>query len=54
MGIGKEMVKQFCSSIPDKVRAEVKKENISSSKIAEYAGMELEDEKPEVLFYFRN
>jgi len=50
-GIGKEMVKLSADKLRANTRAEIKKGNISSIKIAEFAGMTLKHEKNGVLHY---
>jgi RimJ/RimL family protein N-acetyltransferase len=50
-GIGKEMVAKFADKINGSVRAEVKKNNEASKKIAESAGMKLEREDNGILYY---
>lgn len=50
-GIGKVMVKLLVERINGKVRAEIKKGNIASIKIAEYAGLRFYKEDNDVLHY---
>lgn len=50
-GIGKEMVKLLADRLKANIRAEIKKGNISSIKIAEFAGMTLKQEENGVLHY---
>lgn len=52
-GVGKAMVALFARRFPGPVRAEVKKENRASARIAEFAGMKLEKEENGVLCYKR-
>jgi len=44
-GLGKRMVKLLVDKLNSKVKAEIKKENISSLKIAQYAGLHIYKEK---------
>jgi len=50
-GIGKHMVKCLADVLKTKIRAEIKKGNTSSIRIAEYAGMNFKGKKGEVLYY---
>lgn len=50
-GIGKVMVKLLVERINGKVRAEIKKGNVASIKIAEYAGLRFYNEHNDVLHY---
>ena len=50
-GVGKELVKAFADMMPTRIRAEIKKGNIPSCKIAEYAGMTFKYEENGVLHY---
>ena len=50
-GVAKEMVTALIGVIGSNVRAEVKRENIASVKVAESVGMKLDYEKDEVLFF---
>lgn len=52
--VGKRMVATLSKQISDPIRAEVKKGNISSARIAEHAGMEFEREAEGVLHYKRD
>jgi RimJ/RimL family protein N-acetyltransferase len=51
-GIGKAMVKILADSISMPLKAEVKKDNIASVKIAEYIGLILEKEENGILFFY--
>ena len=51
--IGKQMVAAFASELEKPIRAEIRKDNIASIKIAEHAGMVLENEIGGVLHFFR-
>ena len=53
-GIGKRMVKLLAETIPGKVYARVKKENISSARIAVFAGLQLINEEEGIVFYGRD
>jgi RimJ/RimL family protein N-acetyltransferase len=53
-GIGKKMVKLLSDKLQAKIRAEIKKGNISSVKIAEFAGMTSKKEENGVLHYSNN
>lgn len=50
-GIGKKMVKLLSDHLQSRIRAEIKKGNISSVKIAEYAGMTFKKEENGILHY---
>jgi len=50
-GIGKIMVKILADRLQAKIRAEIKKGNIASVRIAEYAGMTFKKEENQVLHY---
>ena len=50
-GIGKEMVKLLADRLNAKIRAEIKKGNISSMRIAEFAGLTMKLEENGVLYY---
>ena len=50
-GIGKKMVKLLTDKLNAKLRAEIKYGNISSVKIAEFAGLKLKKEENGVLHY---
>ena len=50
-GIGKKMVKLLSDHLQAKIRAELKKGNISSVKIAEHAGMTFKKEENGILHY---
>ncbi|WP_422924754.1 GNAT family N-acetyltransferase [Singulisphaera sp. PoT] len=50
-GIGKQMIKSAVEGLSGAVFAEIKAGNIASSRMAEYAGMELISEKDGVLTY---
>ena len=52
-GVGKRMVALFAREFPGTVRAEVKKGNDASARIAKFAGMKLEKEENGVLHYKR-
>jgi len=52
-GIGKQIVKEVADRIKGDIKAEVKVGNIASMRIAEYAGLSLDEEKDGVLFYSR-
>jgi RimJ/RimL family protein N-acetyltransferase len=52
-GVGKAMVALFLSQLPGAVRAEVKKENQASVRIAEFAGLQFVREDRGVLLYKR-
>lgn len=52
-GFGKLMVLALASKFEGKIRAEIKKGNLSSIRIAEYAGMRFEKEENDVLVYSR-
>lgn len=52
-GVGKRMVALLVKQISAPVRAEVKRGNAASVRIAEYAGMRLEREADGVLHYMR-
>ena len=52
-GIGKAMVALFISQLAGDVRAQVKKENRASIRIAEFAGLQLVREERGVLLYKR-
>lgn len=51
--VGKRMVALLAKQISEPIRAEVKKGNISSTRIAEHSGMMFEREKDGVLHYRR-
>jgi len=54
-GVGKRMVSLLASRIKEPIRAEVKKGNEASSKIAEFSGMKfIKEESNGVLHYQRN
>ena len=53
-GIGKEMVSLITKKINKPVRAEVKKNNTASKRIAEYVGMTLMYEEEGILHFQRN
>src|SRR3990167_5701995 len=50
-GIGKRMVAELAKKISGKMRAEIKSDNISSIRIAEYIGMRKYCENNRVLYY---
>ncbi len=50
-GIGKKMLKLICINLNAKVKAEIKKENIASIKIAEFAGLKFKKNIKGVLHY---
>jgi len=50
-GIGKQMVKLLVDKLDDKIRAEIRKGNIASVKIAEYAGLLFKNEENGVLHF---
>ncbi len=52
-GVGKRMVALLVNSVKEAIVAEVKKENVASARIAEYAGLKLEREENGVFFYCR-
>ena len=52
-GLAKQMVAVVANQIPGTIRAEVKKGNIASVRIAEYVGMEFEREEDGVCYYKR-
>jgi RimJ/RimL family protein N-acetyltransferase len=52
-GIGSAMVVKLANDISKPIRAEIKKGNIASIRIAESAGMVFEREDGEVLYYRR-
>ena len=51
---GKKMVKLLTCKINAPIRAEIKKENVASAKIAEYSGMKLLREDNNILYYQRD
>lgn len=53
-GFGKMIVKALVDKLKSKVRAEIKKDNISSIKIAEFAGLKLMKEEKDILHYNNN
>jgi len=53
-GVGRMMVEAMAARIRGPIRAEVKKGNVASSRIAEHAGMILEREAEGVLHYSRS
>jgi RimJ/RimL family protein N-acetyltransferase len=52
-GVAKRMVSKLASKITEPIRAEVKKDNIASAKVAEYVGMKLDIEKNGIRYYKR-
>lgn len=50
-GNGKKMVKLLVEKLNSKVRAEIKKDNAASIKIAEYSGMKYKLEESGILHY---
>ena len=52
--IGKKMVRLLANKINAPIRAEIKKENVASAKIAEYSGMKLLREDSNILYYQRD
>ena len=50
-GIGKKMVRSLTEKMDEKIRAEIKKGNIASVKIAEYAGLTFKKEENGILHY---
>lgn len=52
-GVGKRMVALFARQFPGTVRAEVKKSNDASARIAQFAGMKFEKEENGVSHYRR-
>jgi RimJ/RimL family protein N-acetyltransferase len=52
-GIAKYMVALFAANITQPIEAEIKIDNIASIRVAEYAGMTLDDEKSGVFLYGR-
>ncbi len=50
-GKGKIMVKLLVDKLQANIKAEIKKGNIASMKIAEYAGMKFKKQEEGVLFY---
>jgi RimJ/RimL family protein N-acetyltransferase len=50
-GIGKKMVRSLTEKMDEKIRAEIKKGNIPSVKIAEYAGLTFKKEENGILHY---
>lgn len=52
-GIGRQMVTLLAKQIKGPIRAEVKAENLASSRIAEACGMKIETSKDGILYYFR-
>jgi len=50
-GYGKQMVKLLVENLSGKVTAIIKNENSASIKVAEFAGLSLELEKDNILFY---
>lgn len=50
-GIGKKMIKLLSNKLQAKIRAEIKKENISSVKIAEFSGMTFKKEENGILHF---
>ena len=53
-GIGKRIVREVAEKIKGCLRAEVKTGNKASMRIAEYAGLRLENERDGILFYCRD
>lgn len=51
--VGKRMVALLVNSIKEAIVAEVKKENVASARIAEYAGLKLERDENGVCYYCR-
>jgi RimJ/RimL family protein N-acetyltransferase len=52
-GVGKWMVARFASEFPGPLRAEVRKDNPASMRIAEFVGMVIEKEEGDFLCYSR-
>ncbi len=52
-GLAKLMVAMFVAQIGEPVRAEIKKSNLASSCIAEYAGLQWQAETAEINVYYR-
>ncbi len=52
-GIGKRMVAEFVRELEGPIQSEVRKDNASSAKIAEFVGMQLVREAEGVLYYSR-
>jgi RimJ/RimL family protein N-acetyltransferase len=53
-GIGKRIVREVADKIKGSIKAEIKAGNMASIRIAEYAGLKMENEKNDILFYSRN
>lgn len=53
-GLAKYMVLALVNSIQGAVKAEVKKDNLASIRVAEYAGLKLSSSNSAVLTFFRN
>jgi RimJ/RimL family protein N-acetyltransferase len=52
-GVGKRMVSLLAEQITESIRAEVKAENLASSKIAQAAGMQLDHIKDGIMYFSR-
>jgi RimJ/RimL family protein N-acetyltransferase len=50
-GVGKKMIRLLAEQLNTKVKAEVKKGNTASVKIAEFAGMTFKNETDDVLYF---